>query len=109
MRAKLRTLEVRLGALLSGAGVVPALWRREAGMLAIHESPFILDRLGSLGKEIIYSSYVFPAVMIDPADSQIVERVEGEKLYLRGLPAPIPEIPGLVWDDEADHHNKATL
>lgn len=103
-KARLRQLEVKAGDRLFMSSGAPVVWRMEDGLVAIQESPFILDRLRSLGREITYSPYVFPAVLIEPTDSEVIDRIEDSSLYLKGLGAPIPALPALIWADEIDHN-----
>jgi hypothetical protein len=103
-KVKLRLLEEKAGSLLAQSGGIPMVWRPEAGKLAIQSTPFILDRLQSLGREVVYSPYVFSAVLVDPTDSEIVDRVEDSLLYLRGLQSPIAGMMALTWADEIDHN-----
>jgi hypothetical protein len=62
-------------------------------MIAIQECPFILERLRSLNREIVYSPYVFTAILVYQEDRDIVEKVRGRFLYLKGLTSPIQGMP----------------
>ena len=61
-----------------------AVWRPEGGRIAIQVSPFILERLRSLNREVVYSPYVFTAILVDQEDRDMVEKVRGTLLYPKG-------------------------
>jgi hypothetical protein len=86
---RLNRLEKSVGKQLQEQSVAPAIWRPEGGRIAIQESPFILERLQSLDREVVYSPYVFSAILVDQEDIDIVEKVRGKLLYLKGLNSPI--------------------
>jgi hypothetical protein len=86
---RLNRLEKSIGKQLQEERLTPAIWRPEGGSIAIQESPFILQRLEDLGREAVYSPLVFTAVLVDINDRDIVEKVEGRYLYLKGLATPI--------------------
>lgn len=94
---RLNRLEKSLGKQLQEEREAPAIWRPEEGRIAIQESPFILQRLEDLGREPIYSPYVFTAILVDKKDREIVEKVEGSYLYLKGLANPIQGMPEIKF------------
>jgi hypothetical protein len=96
-RNRLNRLEKSVGKQLEQEGGTPAIWRPEGGKIAIQESPFILERLRSLNREVVYSPYVFTAILVDQEDRDIVERVQGRFLYLKGLTSPIQGMPGIKF------------
>jgi hypothetical protein len=55
--------------------VTPAIWRPEGRRIAIQESPFILEWLRSLNRAVVYSSYVFTAILVDQEDRDIVVKL----------------------------------
>jgi hypothetical protein len=81
----------------------PIIWRREEGKIAIGESPFILERLQDLGRETVYSPYIWPAVYIEETDKEIIERIEGTDLYLKGVPRPLKGFPEIIWVNAGDN------
>jgi len=90
---RLNRLEKSVGKQLQEERVAPAIWRPEGGRIAIQESPFILERLLSLNREVLYSPYVFTAILVDQEDREVVEKVRGSFLYLKGLTSPIQGMP----------------
>jgi len=66
--------------------VTPAIWRPEGGKIAKQESVFIRESLRSLNREVVYSPYVFTAILVDQEDRDIVEKVRGRFLYLKEMP-----------------------
>jgi hypothetical protein len=79
---------------------LPATWRPEEGKIAIAESNYILERLRSLGREIVYSQYsVFKAVFVEENDREIIERIVGRMLFLKGIEVPISGLPPLIFVD----------
>ncbi len=50
---RLNRLEKSVGKQLQKESVVPSIWRPEGGRIAIQESPFILERLYSLNREVV--------------------------------------------------------
>lgn len=77
---------------------LPHVWRPEQGKLAIVATSWILDRLKELGREIVYSPYIFVSVYVDREDKEIVDRIEGRYLYLKGLKNPIHGMPELIFE-----------
>jgi hypothetical protein len=94
---RLNRLEKSVGEQLQEERGAPAIWRPEGGKIAIQESPFILERLHSLNREVVYSPYVFTAILVDQEDRDIVERVRGRLLYLKGLTSPIKGVPEIKF------------
>lgn len=94
---RLNRLEKSVGKQLQEEKVAPAIWRPEGGRIAIQDSPFILGRLRSLNREIVYSPYVFRAILVDQEDRDIVEKVMGSFLYLKGLTNPIQGMPEIKF------------
>jgi hypothetical protein len=94
---RLNKLEKSLGKQLQEEREAPAIWRPEGGRIAIQESPFILQRLEDLGREAVYSPLVFTAVLVDRNDRDIVKKVEGRYLYLKGLATPIQGMPEIKF------------
>ena len=94
---RLNRLEKSVGKQLQEERVAPAIWRPEGGRIAIQESPFILERLRSLNREVVYSPYVFTAILVDQEDREIVEKVRGSFLYLKGLTSPIQGMPEIKF------------
>ena len=94
---RLNRLEKSLGKQLQEERKAPAIWRPEGGRIAIQESPFILGRLRSLNREVVYSPYVFTAILIDQEDKDIVEKVRGSFLYFKGLINPIQGMPEIKF------------
>jgi hypothetical protein len=94
---RLNKLEKSLGKQLQEEREAPAIWRPEGGKIAIQDSPFILQRLEDLEREAVYSPYVFSAILVDRKDREIVEKVEGSYLYLKGLATPIQGMPEIKF------------
>ena len=94
---RLNRLEKSIGKQLQEERVAPAVWRPEGGMMAIQECPFILERLRSLNREIVYSPYVFTAILVDQEGKEVVEKVRGRFLYLKGLTSPIQGMPEIKF------------
>ena len=94
---RLNRLEKSVGKQIQEERIAPAIWRPEEGRIAIQESPFILERLLSLNREAIYSPYVFTAILVDQEDREIVEKVRGSFLYLKGLTNPIQGLPEIKF------------
>jgi hypothetical protein len=94
---RLNRLEKSVGKQLQEEWEAPAVWRPEGGRMAIQESPFILERLRSLNREVVYSPYVFTAILIDQEDRDIIEKVRGRFLYLKGLASPIQGMPEIKF------------
>ncbi len=94
---KLNSLEKSVGKQLLEEREALAIWRPEGGRIAIQESPFILERLYSLNREVVYSPYVFTAILVDKEDIDIVEKVRGSFLYLKGLTSPIQGMPEIKF------------
>ena len=88
-RNRINRLEKSIGKQLLEERVAPAIWRPEGGKIAIQESPFILERLRSLNKEVVYSPYEFTAILVNQEDRDIVEKVRDSFLCLKGLIKPI--------------------
>jgi len=74
---RLNRLEKPVGKQLQEVRVAPAIWRPEGGRIAIQESPFILERLRSLNREVVYSPYVFTAILVDQEDRDIEKKLGG--------------------------------
>ena len=94
---RLNRLEKTVGKQLQEERFAPVIWRLEEGKIAIQESPLILDRLKSLNREVVYSPYVFTAILVDQKDRDIIERVSGRLLYLKGLAEPIKGMPEIKF------------
>jgi hypothetical protein len=94
---RIKKLETKIEQRQEIAIGVPTAWRPERGKIAIGESPFILDRLKELGREIVYSPYVFSAVLVEEIDREIIDRIEGKDLYLKGVKSPIFGITELIF------------
>jgi hypothetical protein len=94
---RLNRLEKSVGKQLQEEGGAPAVWRPEGGMMAIQECPFILERLRSLNREVVYSPYVFSAILVDQEYKEVVEKVRGRFLYLKGLTSPIQGMPEIKF------------
>jgi hypothetical protein len=73
---RLNRLEKSVGKQLQEEASAPAVWRPEGRRIAIQESPFILERLQSLNREVVYSPYVFSAILVDQEDTVLVEKVK---------------------------------
>ena len=89
---RIKKLEEKAEGVVDTSRGLPKVWRPEGGKVAISESPFILERLRSLGREIAYSPYIFRAVLVEATDSEIIDRTEGRNLYLKGIKKPISGI-----------------
>lgn len=96
-KTRIDKLEAKAEKVLHRDSKLPHVWRPEKGKIAIVASSWILDRLRELGREIIYSPYIFPAVYVDREDKEIVDRIEGRLLYLRGLKQPINGTPEMIF------------
>lgn len=94
---RLKKLEDLSEKTASSSTGLPVVWRPESDKVAIQESSFILDRLNSLGREIVRSPYIFGAVLVEPTDSEIIDRIEGRLLYLKGVKKPISGIAELKF------------
>ena len=94
---RLNRLEKSVGKQLQKESVVPSIWRPEGGRIAIQESPFILERLRSLNRELVYSPYVITVILVDQEERGIVEKVRGSFLYLKGLTSPIQGMPEIKF------------
>ena len=94
---RLNRLEKSVGKQLQEDGGAPAVWRPEGRLMAIQECPFILERLRSLNREVVYSPFVFTAILVDQEDRDIVEKVRGRFLYLKGLNSPIQGMPEIKF------------
>ncbi len=94
---RLNRLEKSIGKQLQEEGGALAIWRPEGGRIAIQESPFILERLRSLNREVVYSPYIFTVILVDQEDRDIVEKVRGSFLYLKGLTNPIQGMPEIKF------------
>lgn len=98
-------LEAKAETSIERSKALPYVWRLEEGKIAIVETPWILNRLKSLGKEIVYSPYIFTAVYVDLQDKEIVEKVEDKDLYLVGLKKPIPGMPEIIFNSPGNEKN----
>jgi hypothetical protein len=96
-KTRLKKLEEKAEGVIDSSLGLPWVWRPEKGKVAIVESPFILARLKSLGREIIYSPYIFRAVIVEATDSEIIDRTEGRLLFLKGIKKPIHGMPELKF------------
>jgi len=96
-KTRIKKLEEKAEGVVDTSLGLPWVWRPEGGKVAIVESPFILGRLKSLGREIIYSPYIFRAVLVEATDSEIIDRTEGRNLYLKGIKKPIKGMPELKF------------
>ena len=94
---RLNKLEEWVGKQFLEEREAPAVWRPEGRRIAIQESPFILERLRSLNREVVYSPYVFSAILVDQEDKEVVEKVRGRFLYLKGLTSPIQGMPEIKF------------
>ncbi len=94
---RLNKLEEWVGKQFLEEREAPAVWRPEGRRIAIQESPFILERLRSLNREVVYSPYVFSAILVDQEDKEVVEKVRGRFLYLKGLNSPIQGMPEIKF------------
>lgn len=94
---KLIRLEKSVEKQLQVERLAPVIWRPEGGRIAIQKSPFFLERLWSLNREVVYSPYVFTAILVDQEDRDIVEKVRGSFLYLKGLTSPIQGMPEIKF------------
>lgn len=96
-KSRIAKLENRAEQVLQRDNKIPHIWRPEEGKVAIVATSFILDRLRELGREIVYSPYIFEAVYVDREDKEIIDRIEGRNLYLRGVKQPIKGAPELIF------------
>ena len=96
-KTRIEKLEARVEKAKDKDKTLPHVWRPEEGKLAIVATSWILDRLKELGREIVYSPYIFVSVYVDREDREIVDRIEGRNLYLKGLKAPIKGMPEIKW------------
>jgi hypothetical protein len=96
-KTRIKKLEVKTEQRLSLVDGSPVVWRPEEGKIAIGESPFILDKLKSLDREIVYSPRAFSAVLVEATDREVIDRIEGQYLYLVGLKAPISGLLEIVF------------
>jgi hypothetical protein len=94
---RLKKLEEQRDKAIERAFGMSSIWRPEAGKIAIQKSDFIVGRLKSLGREISYSPYVFEAILVEATDSEVIERIEGKLLYLKGIKKPIQGIQEFIW------------
>jgi hypothetical protein len=74
-------------------------WRYATEGVAIRENNHLLNLLQSLGRKPIYSDIMIGGlhILIDPKDRTIIERMEGESLYLVGLNEPHQETPPIIF------------
>lgn len=96
-KTRLKKLEDKAERVVDSSQGLPHVWRPERGKVAIVESPFILAKLKSLGREIVYSPYIFTAVIVEATDSEIIDRIEGRLLFLKGIKKPIHGMPELIF------------
>jgi hypothetical protein len=96
-KGRILKLETKVEGDLNRSKGTPHIWRPEKGKLAIVASSFIINKLKSLNREIIYSPYIFKAVYVDREDRDIVDRIEGRNLYLKGLKKPVFGMPEIIW------------
>jgi hypothetical protein len=96
-KIRVKKLEDKAERLIDTSLNLPHVWRWEEGKVAIYPSPFILDRMKELNREIIYSPYIWKAIFLDPQDKEIIDRIEGIDLYLKGVKKPIKGLPELIF------------
>jgi len=74
-------------------------WREANNGVAIKESSYLLDLLQKLNREPMYSEFIIGGkhLIIDPEDRAIVDRIDGDKLYLAGLDKPHRQTVGIKW------------
>jgi hypothetical protein len=96
-KGRLKKLEEIADRVIDTSSGLPHVWRPEGGKIVIYDSPFILDKLKELNREIVYSPYIWGGVFIDPEDKDIIDRIEGRLLYLKGIKKPISGIPELIF------------
>jgi hypothetical protein len=96
-KGRILKLETKVEGELDRSKGIPHVWRPEKGKLAIVATSFIIDRLKSLNREIVYSPYIFKAVYVDREDRDIIDRIEGRNLYLKGLKKPVLGMPEIIW------------
>ncbi len=96
-KGRLKKLEDRAERVAVRSKNLPWVWRWEKGKIGIIECSFILDKLKELNRDIVYSPYIWKAVFIDPEDKEIIDRIEGRLLYLKGMREPIKGMPELIF------------
>jgi hypothetical protein len=94
---RIKKLESKAKRIIYSSEKIPHIWRPEGGKIAISPSSFILDKLKELKREIVYSPYIFRAVLINPKDVDIIDKIEGRNLYLKGIDKPINGISELIF------------
>ena len=74
-------------------------WREANKGVAIKECSHLLHLLQKLNREPVYSELLLGGkhILVNPLDRDIVERIEGELLYLVGLKEPLKETVGIKW------------
>lgn len=102
-RARIEKLEAKAQGILQRDLKFPYVWRPEEGKIAIVDTPWMLERLTQLGREIVRSPYFFTAVYVDRDDREIIDRIEGRLLYLRGIKEPLHGLPEL-FEEEPEHN-----
>lgn len=102
-KSRVNKLEAKAQGILQRDLNFPYVWRPEEGKIAIVDTPWMLARLTQLGREIVRSPYFFTAVYVDKHDSEIIERIEGRLLYLKGIKEPLHGLPEL-FEEEPGHN-----
>jgi len=96
-KGRLKKLEETADRVINTSRRLPHVWRWEKGKVAIYPSPFILEKLKELNREVVYSPYMFNAVFVDPGEKEIIDRIEDRLLYLKGVKKPINRMPELIF------------
>lgn len=96
-KSRIVKLENRAEQVLQRDNKLPYVWRPEEGKVAIVATSWILDRLTELGREIVYSPYIFDAVYVDREDSEIIDRIEGRLLFLKGIKQPLHGLSEMIF------------
>lgn len=63
-------------------------WREE-DYLYISKSPFILERLQELGRDIVEDYLGYPGIRVSPEDTEVIESLTETEVRLRGMSKPI--------------------
>lgn len=74
-------------------------WREANKGAAIKECSHLLLLLQKLNKEPIYSEFILGGkhILVNPLNRDIVERIEGDNLYLVGLQEPLKKTISIKW------------
>lgn len=75
----------------------------EEGYLYIVKTPFILERLEGLGREIVVKWMGYPGIKVDPEDKDIVEKITEDYFTLVGMDKPIKYFT-INWVDGASNN-----